>query len=216
MRNEESAKIDYIRNVFAKEDNDLAQVGSDLNDAGRKMQIGSDEGKILHVLLKMIAAEKVIEIGVLAGYSAIWMARALPENGKLYALEKSKSRIEPISKNLENCAVADKVELIEGDALENLSKLEDKSPFDAVFIDADKANYCNYLDWAEKNVRKGGLIIGDNTLLFGSVYGDNKRNMKPVTIKIMQEFNKRLASSDNYTSIMLPTLEGMTVAIKEF
>jgi predicted O-methyltransferase YrrM len=213
---EESRRIDYIRDVFAQEERNLANVGSNLPDNERRMQIGPDEGKTLFTLVRMIKAKKIIEIGALNGYSSVWMASALPESGKLYAIEKSKERAEICAQNFKSCSVDKQTEIFQGEALKNLEILSEKAPFDLVFIDADKGNYCNYLDWAEKNVRKGGLIIGDNTFLFGAVYGDNVRNQPEKTVKIMQEFNKRLANSDKYSSIMIPTTEGMTVAVKEF
>ncbi|MDA0781950.1 MAG: O-methyltransferase [Rickettsiales bacterium] len=212
----DSRRIDYIREVFAQTDEALASVGCNLPDNEKRMQIGADEGKTLFTLARMINAQKIVEIGVLNGYSSIWLARALPEGGKLYALEKSKERAGICTRNFEKCNVADKITVIDGEALSNLDKISSHGQFDMVFIDADKANYCNYLDWAERNVRKGGLIIGDNTFLFGSVYGDNVRNQPEETIKIMQEFNSRLANIEKYSSIMIPTTEGMTVAVKEF
>lgn len=214
MRENASKYVRYIRETFAPEDAALANVGSHLSPEESRMQIGADEGKILNSLVAMTGAKKIVEIGVLAGYSAIWMARALPEDGRLYALEKNHTRIKPISANFKACGVADKIELIQGDALENLPKLEEKGPFDIVFIDADKGNYCNYLDWAEKNVRKGGLIIGDNAFLFGAVYGEKVRDINPDTVEVMKLFNKRLADPARYNAMMIPTIEGLVVAVK--
>jgi predicted O-methyltransferase YrrM len=213
---EHSKRTEYIRETFAKEDENLAKVGNDLPDEERRMQIGPDEGKILFCLARMIGAKKIIEIGVLNGYSSVWLARSLAEGGKLYSLEKNYKRIQPSLASFKVCGVADKIELIEGDALETLAKLEEEAPFDMVFIDADKSNYCNYLDWAEKNVRKGGLIIGDNTLFFGAVYGESSKDVNPDTVKVMQNFNIRLANPLKYSGIMMPTSEGLTVAVKEF
>jgi predicted O-methyltransferase YrrM len=212
----QSQRIDYIRQVFAPEDEALARVGKDLPIEEQRMQIGPDEGKILFCLARMIGVKKAVEIGVLNGYSSIWLARALPEGGKLYSLEKNYKRIQPSLANFKACGVADKIELIEDSALTTLAKLEAEAPFDLVFIDADKCNYCNYLDWAEKNVRKSGLIIGDNAFFFGAVYGDLSREANPDTIKVMQEFNRRLGDPAKYSGIMLPTAEGLTIAVKEF
>ena len=212
----DSRRLDYIREVFAQTDDSLSNVGQDLPNSEKRMQIGAEEGKTLYTLARMINARKIVEIGVLNGYSSIWMARALPEDGMLYALEKSKERANICTDNFEKCNVANNTTVIQGEALSNLEELSSKGKFDMVFIDADKGNYCNYLDWAEQNIRKGGLIVGDNTFLFGSVYGDNVRNQPETTIKTMQEFNERLSDAKKYSSIMLPTIEGMTVAVKEF
>jgi predicted O-methyltransferase YrrM len=217
MRQDANAqRIKYIRDVFAHEDEALSHIGENLPEEERRMQIGPDEGKILYTLARMVGAKKIVEIGVLNGYSSVWLARALPEEGRLYSLEKNYKRFEPSRESFKACGVADKVELIEGDALDSLKKIENQGPFDIVFIDADKCNYCNYLDWAERNVRKGGLIIGDNAFFFGAVYGEPPRDFNPDTIKVMKEFNLRLGNPKKYSGIMLPTAEGLTVAVKEF
>ena len=85
-----------------------------------------------------------------------------------------------------------------------------------VFIDANKAGYIKYLDWAEKNVRRGGLIVGDNTFLFGALWGDMRggHGIESWMISIMHEFNRRLANPALYNSVLLPTAEGMTIAQK--
>lgn len=217
MRNDQNSKaLQYIRDVFANEDEALREVREKLSDGELNMQVGAEEGAILNFLVALSDAKKIVEVGVLAGYSTIWMARALPEGGKIYALEKDAKRIDSIKDNYKLCDVDNKIELVQGDAIEGLKSIEKHAPFDMIFIDADKANYCNYLDWAEKNLKKGGMIIGDNTFLFGNVYGEPKKNMKPAITQTMDDFNKRLGDKNKYTSIMLPTEEGMTVAIKNF
>jgi len=216
MFRSKNAKTQYIIDNFAHEDEAISSVGASLPEEEKRMQIGPDEGKILHTLVRMTGAKKIVEIGVLNGYSAVWMARAMPDGGKLYALEKNKSRIAPCQEAFNNCGVADKVEIIAGDAHENLAKIAKYGPFDMVFIDADKGGYCKYLDWAEENIRKGGLIVGDNTFLFGAVYGDNEKDVGQKTIDIMKEFNARLGNAEKYSGAIIPTVEGMTVAVKEF
>lgn len=219
MRNTNSPAINYIRNLFGQEDEYLAQIGNDLQGNARKMQIAPDEGKMLHMLVKMAGAKKIIELGVLAGYSTIWMARALPEDGMIYAIERDKQRIEPCRQNFIKCGVDKKIKLLNGDAINVLNDIEKEGPFDMIFIDADKAGYSKYLDWAEQNIRKGGLIVGDNTLLFGYVYKEKNELSEHITEKswlAMREFNQRLSDAAKYTSVIIPTLEGMTVAIKDF
>lgn len=211
-----SDKEHYIQSLFAVEDETIASISGSLRPDEARMQISPIEGKTLHMLAKMVGAKKIVEIGSLAGYSAVWLARALPESGKLYAIDTDYKKEERILNNLKNCNVSDKVELIIGRALDELPKLNQHAPFDMVFIDADKGNYLNYLDWAEQNVREGGLIIGDNTFLFGAVYGDNQKDTPKQTIEKMQLFNERLANPSKYTSIILPTIAGMTVALKNF
>jgi len=109
---------------------------------------------------------------------------------------------------------------MQGDALGQLHALEDKAPFDMVFIDADKRQYLDYLDWAEKNIRKGGLIAADNTLLSGAVFLKEDEplpaRIRQSTNEIMKTFNARMADPKKYCSILLPTTDGMTVAVKLF
>jgi len=98
-----------------------------------------------------------------------------------------------------------------------LSEIENQGPFDMVFIDANKNDYANYLTWAEKNIKKGGIITADNTLLFNTVWDKNStERVSPAGLKSMQEFNLRLADSTKYTSLLLPTEEGFSIAIKNF
>lgn len=208
--------LQYIRDIYAVEDMPLSQVGKDLPESEIIMQTGPEEGKLLQVLATMIGARKIVEIGVLAGYSTIWMARALPEGGHIYAVDKNYKRIGPAQSNFTACGVADKITLVEGEATRILPSLNERGPFDMVFIDADKGNYCNYLDWAEANVRKGGLIVGDNTFLFGAMYGEAPRDLPQISIDVMKEFNNRLADPARYCSILIPTIEGMSVAVKLF
>ncbi len=217
MRKEtKNTRDNYIKSLFALEDEPLAEIINSLKDGESQMQISPVEGKILYLLAKLCNAHKVVEIGALGGYSAIWLARALSDNGKIYTIEADPRKISRIETNIKNCGVSHKVEVILGIGRDILPKITNKGPFDMVFIDADKANYLNYLNWADNNVRKGGLIIGDNTFLFGAVYGDNTKGKKQETIDIMHKFNKQLSNNTKYTSIILPTEHGMTIALKNY
>ena len=111
--------------------------------------------------------------------------------------------------------VGDKIVQYCGDARKMLEELSPKGPFDMVFIDADKISYEIYLDWAEVNIRQGGIIIADNTFLFDSVYEDAP--LEGISLEAwntMRRFNERLADSSKYLSILLPTKEGLSVAIR--
>lgn len=214
---EQTDKYNYINDVFVDENLAHKNVRLNVNNQQREIQISPMEGKMLYVITRMARVKNAIELGVLAGYSAIWIAKALPKGGKLYAIEKNQSCKQQILENIKKCDQEDKIELLMGNAKETLKAIEKKGPFDMVFIDADKTNYCTYLDWAEKNIRKGGLIIGDNTFLFNSVYENNKpEHVKEKTWESMKMFNKRLANKEKYDSILFPTEEGMTIAIKKF
>jgi predicted O-methyltransferase YrrM len=205
---------DYIQQVFAPETPELEKIRRTTTDPNDQISIAPTEGKLLQVLIKMAGTKTVVEIGTLAGYSARWMADALPENGHIYTFEKDATRAKLYAANLKH----PKITVIIGDALETLPSIESKGPFDMAFIDADKLAYAQYLDWVEKNIRKGGLIVGDNTFLFGTVWQDSPTDdrVRQTAWKAMREFNSRLADPARYTSILLPTEQGMTVAVKNF
>lgn len=211
---ENSAKAKYLKELFNIENKSLEFAKEEANKIRPEMSISFLEGKILEVLLKMIKAKKVVEVGTFTGYSALWIARVLGENGKLWTLEHQAEHAKLAKEALSefpNC------EVITGNALESLNVLKNEAPFDAIFIDADKSGYMDYLRWAEEHIRKGGLIIGDNTYLFENVYLEQPdEDVGKKAWQVMREFNKTLSNTEKYTSIILPTTEGMTVSIKEF
>ena len=212
--NKASPKTQYLKKLFDIENKHFSFAKESANKIRPEMSISFLEGKILEVLLKMIKAKRVIEVGTFTGYSALWIARALGSDGKLWTLEYESEHASLAKKALSdfsNC------EVMEGNALDSLNSLKGEGPFDAIFIDADKGGYMDYLNWANEHIRKGGLIIGDNTYLFENIYLESPTN--DVTKKaweVMRKFNKTLSDTEKYTSIILPTTEGMTVSIKEF
>ena len=208
--------LDYIRKLYAPQDELLLAIEQALSDIDMTMQIGPEEGKMLQLFIGLYGVKTIVEIGTLAGSSAIWMARALPEDGHLTTLNKDATHIKLAKQFIKNSEVADRITMLEGDARKILPTLEKQAPFDMIFIDADKISYNDYLDWAEENVRTGGLIIADNTLLFGMVAKDEPGDVAPTTWENMRRFNERLADSSRYFSIMIPTEEGLTVAVKLF
>ncbi|THV41715.1 O-methyltransferase [Glycomyces buryatensis] len=135
------------------------------------IQVSASQGKFLHLLAKIQGAKRILELGTLGGYSAIWMARALPSDGHLVSLEFSPRHAEVASANVARAGLVGIVEIQVGPALESLPKLAESGvePFDMVFIDADKLNYPAYLDWAVKLSRPGALIVADNVVRGGAV-----------------------------------------------
>lgn len=213
---EDSQTIKYINNIFIKDDQIYKEISATLNKNELRMQILPHEAKILQFLIKSINAKKIIEIGSLAGYSTISMAKSIADDGMIYAFEQNPKSCKIIKDNAKKFNVLDKIKIIEGNAKDSLKKLTEKENFDAIFIDADKAGYCDYLDYAEKLIKKGGLIIADNTLLFGKLLSEDENVKSEKQVEIMNNFNKRLANTKKYSAIMIPTIEGMTIAIKEF
>lgn len=207
-------RLSYIRDLFAPENDAQHNARISLTGDNDKISIYAEEGKLLQLLIRLAQVKTIVEVGTLGGYAALWMAAALPVDGHLYTIEKDSARAALAKKNI---STAGNMTLLEGDARKILAGLSAKAPFDMIFIDADKLNYLHYLDWAEKNIRKGGLIIGDNTLLFDAVWmKDLPPRVRQTALQAMRDFNKRLADPARYHGILLPTQEGMTIAQKLF
>lgn len=135
------------------------------------IDVAPNQGKLLHLLARVMGARKILEIGTLGGYSTTWLARALPEGGRMITLEANPKHAEVARANIARAGLSDIVTLRLGAALDTLPQLEKEgeSPFDLIFIDADKPNIPNYVKWALKLSRKGTLIIVDNVIRQGEV-----------------------------------------------
>jgi predicted O-methyltransferase YrrM len=157
----------YIGQLFAPEDAVLQATRATMQSAGLpQINVSATGGQLLYMLALMNGARRILEIGTLGGYSAIWLARALPADGKLISLEINEHHADVARRNLADAGLADKVEVCVGPALETLAQMEQAgdAPFDLAFIDADKDGYVAYLEKAVALVRAGGLILADNTL----------------------------------------------------
>ena len=132
-----------------------------------QIQVSAPQAKLLHFLAKLIGARRILEIGTLAGFSGIWLARALPDDGQLVTIELNPDYAEVAMSNFEAAGVADRVDLRVGAALDVLPQLD--GPFDLTFIDADKPNNAKYLEWATRLSRRGGVIVLDNVVRGGAV-----------------------------------------------
>lgn len=207
----------YIRGLFTPEDDILQDVITRTQETTESIQINPEDGKFLQCLIKLGNIKNIVEIGTLGGYSALWMSRALPQDGHIHTIEKDAARYDLAQNTLKDIS---KVTQHHGKALDILPQLQCDAPFDMIFIDADKINYPHYLDWAEEHLRQGGLIVGDNTLLSGAVYlkedEDLPYRVRPQTAKNMRAFNARLADPEKYCGLLLPTPDGMTIAVKLF
>ncbi|QKX01809.1 O-methyltransferase [Wolbachia endosymbiont of Cruorifilaria tuberocauda] len=211
--NNSSEKSSYIRDLFAKEYKKIEEYC--ILGSKKHIQISAEEGKLLSLFIKIHRVRSVVEIGTLYGYSSICMAKALPEYGHIYSIESNPEHSSIARKNFSVFDLNSKITLMEGSASEKLNELSTRAPFDMVFIDADKSGYPKYLDWAELHLKKDGLIVADNTLLFNTVF--LKLPPKKVSEKswsAMREFNYRLSDEKRYYSVLIPTDEGMTLALK--
>jgi predicted O-methyltransferase YrrM len=202
-----ASRTDYIRQLFADE---TPEQRAAWVDGG--ISVAPEVGRLLEVLARLCGARRIVEIGAFSGYSALWLARALPPDGSVVSIEKDPARAAAARTHT---AHDPRITVIEGDALKVLPEIS--GPFDLAFIDADKLNYARYLDWAEANVRRGGLIIGDNTFLSDAVWRDDAiERVRPTARAAMREFNQRLADRARYASVMLDTPQGLTVGLKLF
>lgn len=173
MEAEVFAEVDrFVGETILEEDEALRSAVEAAGAAGLpSIQVSPPQGKLLQLLVRLLGAKKILEFGTLGGYSAILMARALPEDGRLVTLEANPEYAEVARRSIERAGVADKVEVRVGPALESLPGLEEEGagPFDLVFIDADKVNTPNYFTWALDRTRPGGLIIADNVVRKGTL-----------------------------------------------
>jgi predicted O-methyltransferase YrrM len=135
------------------------------------IDVSPSQGKLLYLLVKMKGVKSILEIGTLGAYSTIWMARALPSDGRIVTLEADTKHAEVAKQNLVSAGVADQVEIVVGKALDTLPSLKEKAspPFDFIFIDADKKNNSNYVKWALEYSLPGTVIIVDNVVRGGKV-----------------------------------------------
>ncbi len=216
-RNTPTPEIEYIRNLYAEQDDLLISISAELEKRNMAIHIGAEEGRLLQLLIAIHSTKTIVEIGTLAGYSTIWMARALPENGHIYTINKDPAHVQMAEGFFAQCECRARITQLAGDAHDVLPTLADKEPFDMIFIDADKISYPDYLDWAEKNIRKGGLIIADNTFLGGlATQSAPPKDYAPTTWQNIRIFNERLADKSKYNATIIPTREGLSVAIKLF
>ncbi len=167
-----SAVDQFVGETIAVEDEALRGAVKAAEAAGLPaIQVSPPQGKLLALLVRLVGARRILEFGTLGGYSAILMARALPEEGRLISLEANPDYAEVARRSIEAAGVGERVEVRVGPALEALPALEEEGagPFDLVFIDADKVNTPNYFAWALDRTRPGGLIVADNVVRDGTL-----------------------------------------------
>jgi predicted O-methyltransferase YrrM len=167
-----SAVDRFIGETIVEEDEALRGAVATAEEAGLPaIQVSPPQGKLLELLVRLVGAKRVLEFGTLGGYSAILMARALPEDGRLVTLEAKAEYAEVARRSIERAGGGERVEVRVGPALEALPVLEKEGagPFDLVFIDADKVNTPNYFKWALDHTCPGGLIVADNVVRDGGL-----------------------------------------------
>jgi len=201
-----SAVDSYIADLFLVPDPALEAALASSAAAGLPaISVSPTQGKLLHVLARVQGARRILEIGTLGGYSTIWLARALPADGRLISLEVDPKHAEVAQTNLDRAGLSSAVEIRLGPALDTLPKLvsEGRGPFDLIFIDADKPGYADYLKWSLKLARKGTLIIADNVVRKGAVADPAS---KDENVQGIRRFNEALAAEKRVTTTVVQTV----------
>ncbi len=207
--------VNYLNQLFAPEDTTLTAIRAEMaREQIRPINVSPIGGKTLQFFARLIGAKRILEIGTLGGYSATWLARALPADGRLISLELEQHHAEVSRHNLAQAGVADKVEVRVGPASTTLQQMHaaGEAPFDLVFIDANKDGYPEYLELSLPLLRNGGLMLADNTLP-NSVLDAQAAGGIP-------EYNAAVAAHPELLSIMIPVLrdrgvDGLLVSMKQ-
>ncbi len=206
-----------IEQLFVPTDDSFSAALRDSDAAGLpKISITANQGQLLYLLAKISGAKRILEIGLLGGYSGMWLAKALPDGGLLVTLELMAKHADVARKNFERAGVSSKVQIFVGAAMDSLDTMiaANEEPFDLVFIDADKSNYPGYLDRSLKLVKSGSLIIGDNVVKNGRALETDAKG--DADLAGLQQFNRKLASNPNLESLVLPifkqSVDGFAIA----
>ena len=197
---------DYINDLFIGSDAALDSALKASDDAGLpSIQVAPNQGKLLMLLARAQNARRILEIGTLGGYSTIWLARALPRDGRLVTLELEPKHATVARANIARAGLGEKVDVRVGPALESLKKLvaEKHEPFDFVFIDADKTGYPDYLTWSLKLAHRGTMIIADNVVRDGAI-ADAKSEDR--SVQAVRHMNEMLAKEPRVSATVLQTV----------
>lgn len=204
---------DYITGLLLPPDPALEAVLVSSEAAGMPpASITPAQGKLLQLLAQAQGARSILEIGTLGGYSTIWLARAVPDSGRVVTLELDPRYAEVAQANIASAGLAERVELRVGPALESLAELhaEGAGPFDLVFIDADKQNNPGYLDWSLKLCRRGSLIVADNVVRAGAIIDPDGYDPRlgEGGIQGLRRFYELLAADPRVSSTAIQTVTG--------
>jgi predicted O-methyltransferase YrrM len=213
-----SAVDGYIADTLIPPDGALEAALASSAAAGLPaISVAPNQGKLLHVIARMIGAKRILEIGTLGGYSTIWLARALPDGGSLVTLEADPKHADVARANIARAGLSDIVDVRLGLALDTLPLLaaEQAAPFDLVFIDADKANIPAYFAWAEKLTRPGSAILVDNVVRKGALADAASTDPNVIGVRRLHE---ELARNPRVSATTLQTVgskgyDGITFAV---
>ncbi len=196
----------YITELLLPPDPALdAALGASESAGLPPIQVSPPQGKLLQLLARIRGTRRILEIGTLGGYSTIWLAQALPPQGRLITLESNSRHAEVARSNVARAGLADVVDVREGEALESLPKIasEGGGPFDLIFIDADKTAYPEYLSWALKLSRRGTVILADNVVRGGAVADPTSTDPN---VRGVRRFNELLATDARVSATVIQTV----------
>lgn len=206
--------FEYIEQHSSAESDVLKQItrSTHLEVINPRMLSGHVQGRVLSMISKMIQPKQILELGTFTGYSALCLAEGLTVDGKLVTIEHNDEMEDSIRRNLALSPLGEKVELMIGDAKESLRLLGKEAigeKFDLVFIDADKKEYCDYLDLVLPLMREGGWILADNTLWDGHII-DPAYDKDRQTVAL-RAFNDKVAQDERLEKVILPLRDGLTI-----
>lgn len=211
----------YISALLAPEDDALQAVVQSLTEAGMpQISVSANQGKFLQMLAVLCNARRILELGTLGGYSTIWMARGLPDDGKLVSIELDPDYAAVAQKNIARAGVSSRVDIRVGNALKLMPELigTGEPAFDMIFIDADKPPLTEYFHLALQLSRPGTLIVADNVIREGQVLDPDSPDEK---VQGVQRFNQMLAGDSRVTATILQTVgvkewDGMALAVVKY
>jgi predicted O-methyltransferase YrrM len=219
MSQERWAAIDqYVTDLLVPRDPALEAAEQAIQGAGLPpISVAPNQGKLLHILARLMGARTMLEIGTLGGYSSIWLARALPADGRLITLEIDPRHAEVARANIQRAGLSNQVEVRVGRAVDSLARLaeEQAAGFDLVFIDADKPSNPEYLAWALKLTHPGSLIVVDNVIRGGAVLDGASKDPDVIGVR---RFNEMLAAEPRLSATELQTVgmkghDGLAIAL---
>lgn len=216
------ALMEYVQDLFAPDDSAFQRLTEAAHAFGMPTdwEISPDVGRLFQMLCKAVGAKRVLEFGTLAGHSALWFARALPDDGRVVSIEFNPEYAAFAREQLSQIEGGAKVEVRNGAALDMLPALEQEirageAPFDVIFLDADKAHYPEFLEWSVGVLRPNGLLLADNVLQAGSWNGQTLLDPTADDPRILaiRKFNQRIATDPRFASIIIPMRAGIAAAI---
>lgn len=199
---------DYAADVFGQHDDHLAGLMERAVESGLPpIAVSADVGRLLKILAAMTEGKLAIELGTLAGYSAIWIARGLADDGRLLTVEHEDAHADFAEAEFEEAGVADKIEIVRGEALDVLPQIASEageSSVDFVFIDARKSEYVDYFRLLKPLIKPGGVLVADNVYATGAGWIDEGHGT--------DEFNRLIAADPDFDAVATPMREGILIA----